>query len=138
MTMRKVAASNAVQALRKAALGYPETEEGVACKGTVLESTTVMIRKKAFVFLRSSEARLKLRESLKEMAALATKNPGHYGIGANGWASIKFIDDAAPPLELLEKWVGESYRVVGGKRLTAALANEGARVERKKAKRVGK
>lgn len=137
MTMRKVAPNITVQALLKVALGYPETEEGVACKGTVLESTTVMIRKKAFVFVRSSEARFKLRESQKEMAALATKDPGHYGTGANGWASIKFTDDTAAPLELLEKWVGESYRVVGGKEPTAALVNKGARVK-KKSKRVGK
>jgi hypothetical protein len=137
MTIRKVAPGNAVQVLLKTALGYPETEEGVACKGTVLECTTVLIRKKAFVFVRSSEVRLKLRESHKEMAALATKDPGHYGIGANGWASIKFTDDTAPPLKLLGKWVGESYRVIGGKGPAAALANEGTRVK-KKAKLVRK
>jgi len=49
-----------VKALRKLALGYPGTEEGVACEGTALEKRTVKARGKAFVFLGVSEVLLKL------------------------------------------------------------------------------
>jgi methylated-DNA-protein-cysteine methyltransferase-like protein len=125
MAARPLSGSKTAEALRRAALRCPGAEEGIACKGTALESTTVTIRKKAFLFVRATEARLKLRESQSEAAALASKDPGHYGIGANGWARVKFAEGAPPPLELLEKWVGESYRAVAGKELVDPSARTG-------------
>lgn len=110
--------STHMQALRKVALAHPDTEEGVACEGTPVERRTVKAKKKAFVFLGMGDAMVKLRESLPEATALARKSPAAYRVGANGWVKVTFGGDGAP-LELLAKWIDESYRVVIGDGQTA-------------------
>ena len=95
-------------ALRKFALRLPDAEEGVACKGTPLEARTFKIGKKAFLFLRPKEARLKLGASLKDAAKRASKEPDRYVVGASGWVLLKF-DDATDPLDVFTRWVSESH-----------------------------
>lgn len=99
-----------VKALRKLALGHPDVEEGIACKGTALESSTFKVRKKAFLFLRTKDARLKLNASQKEAKRLGAS------IGAGGWALV--VLEKAPPVRVLEKWIGESYRLMAGEKKT--------------------
>jgi hypothetical protein len=101
-----------VRTLRDAALRLPNTTEGVACAGTVLESRTIKTNNKAFVFLRSAEARLKLAGSLAEARRLAVKQPARYAAGAGGWVKIVFADDT--PRDVLERWISESYQLIGG------------------------
>lgn len=115
-----------MEALRKIALRFPEVEEGIACKGTALECTTFKARKKAFLFISVANARVKLQESLAEAAKLAAKEPGRYKVGAHGWAEVKFTNDEPPPLELLERWIDESYRLLAPKQLVAMLSERGA------------
>jgi hypothetical protein len=103
-----------MQALRKLALRYPGTEEGVACEGTPIESRTVKARNKAFLFLTVGHARLKLRESLPEATKLAQKMPGQLQVGSGGWVKASLGADASTPLDVLERWVGESYRLMAG------------------------
>src|SRR5713226_4595552 len=45
-------ADRTLRALRRAALRHPDVEEGLACKGTVIESVTFKVQGKAFLFLR--------------------------------------------------------------------------------------
>ena len=99
-------------ALRLSALRYPEAEEGIACAGTAIEKRTVKARNKAFLFLGVSDAMLKLGESLAEAKRLAAKEPGRYSVGSGGWVKVTFGDDAALPLDVLERWIGESYRLL--------------------------
>jgi len=100
-----------MQALRKLAMRYPETEEGVSCKGTSLERVTVKAKNKAFLFLGTADLRLKLRESLADASKLASKQPSCLKVGAQGWVWAKFSEGAFP-LDLLVRWIDESYRVV--------------------------
>ena len=101
-----------MKALRRAALRHPEAHEGISCEGTSLEKRTVKANKKAFVFLGAADIMVKLRESLPEATRLAAKQPDRYRAGAHGWVKATFVDDEAPPLALLERWIDESYRVV--------------------------
>jgi hypothetical protein len=108
-----------MQALRKAALRYPGTEEGVACEGTPIESRTVKARNKAFLFLTVGHARLKLRESLPEAAKLAQKRPDQLKVGSGGWVKASLGADQSTPLDVLERWVGESYQLMAGPAVAA-------------------
>ncbi len=101
-----------MKALRTLAMKYPEAEEGVACKGTALECATFKTRNKTFLFVGGANLRVKLKESLAEAAKLAKAESGRYKVGANGWVEVKFSKDEPPPLDVLERWIGESYRLL--------------------------
>jgi len=120
MARQKNTNGGAIEALRKCALAHPDVEEGIACKGTALESSTFKARKKAFLFVQPKDGGMKLRLKLDTLAPeakkLAAKEPDRYGVGAKGWVAATFGPDEAPPKGLLERWIAESYRiVVGGK-----------------------
>jgi hypothetical protein len=108
-----------MKALRKIALGLPETEAGIACKGTAVECATVMVRNKAFLFLGKKEIRLKLDESLDEAGKLAAEEPEVYKVGAKGWISITVAGIESAPAGVLDRWIGESYRLFAPKKLAA-------------------
>jgi hypothetical protein len=114
-----------MRALQTIALRYPEAQEGVACAGTPIEKRTVKVRNKAFLFLGTADAMVKLSESLTEAANLAAKEPNHYKVGAHGWVSLTFSDGAPPPLDVLERWIDESYRLLAPKQLVALLPEHG-------------
>ncbi len=118
------AAKGPMQALRKAALLYPGTEEGVACEGTPIESRAVKARNKAFLFLTIGHARLKLRESLPEAAKLAKKQPDQFQVGSGGWVKASLKADGSTPLDVLERWIGESYRLMAGSPVAAGGKNK--------------
>ena len=124
-----------MNALRDFALRYPEAEEGIACAGTAAEKRTVKARNKAFLFLGLTEAMLKLDDSLPEATALAAKHPTGCKVGAHGWVTVKLGDDAVP-LEVLEKWIDESYRLLAPKQLVGLLpAGNAAKPGKKTAKK---
>jgi hypothetical protein len=104
--------------LRKLALSLPDTEEGVACEGTPLESRTVRAKKKAFLFLGKKDGmcqvRLKLDGSLADAAKRAKKEPERVKVGAKGWVLVRLPADEAPPKGLFEVWIRESYEAVVG------------------------
>ena len=104
MTPQKI-----VENLRAAALAFPDVEEGVACEGTALESATFKVKRKTFLFVSEKNARLRLKQSASEAEQLAKSEPQRYVIGPQGWAKIFLGED--PPLELLLRWVEESYRL---------------------------
>ena len=112
MKPRAAKKTGPVDTLRAAALTYPETQEGVACAGTAAERPTVNVRDKAFLFLGEADLRLKLRESLPEAAEWAGREPGDCSVGAGGWVKVTFDDEASLPLDVLTRWVGESYRLL--------------------------
>lgn len=120
MPPKKNASIDITSALRRFASQYPAAEEGIACEGTALETSTYKAGKKAFVFLGANDMRLKLGESLTEAARLAAKEPERYKVGAHGWVWVA-LGAGAPPLELLERWIDESYRLLAGPKLVAML-----------------
>ncbi len=98
-------------ALLRVATALPGATCGVACKGTALESTTVSVRSKAFLFVSARTARLKLAESLAEARGLAKAAPATYDVGATGWVKVTLDGPTAPPLERISRWVEESHRL---------------------------
>jgi hypothetical protein len=106
-------------ALHEIALNLPEACKGVACAGTAVECPTVTVGNKAFLFLGKKEVRLKLSDSIGEATKLAAKAPSRYEVGLHGWVKLTIRDDAPPPLDLLERWIGESYRLFAPKKLQA-------------------
>lgn len=115
--------SERMQALRKMALRYPEAEEGIACAGTAAEKRTIKARNKAFVFLGRANVMVKLLDSLSEASALAlaSQDSSRCKVGAHGWVTVSWGDDESPPVELLSRWIDESYRLLAPKLLVASL-----------------
>jgi hypothetical protein len=68
--------------------------------------------------------RLKLDESLAEATKLAAKEPHRYQVGANGWVAAKWSGDQALPLDVMTRWIDESYRLMAPKQ-TEALPPRG-------------
>jgi hypothetical protein len=105
--------------LQQLAMRFPNAEEGIACAGTSLESRTVKVANKAFLFLGKKEVRLKLGDSLGEATKLAAKEPSRYEVGLHGWVKLTISDDTPPSLELLARWIAESYRLLALKKPVA-------------------
>lgn len=120
MVKEATARKDALEGLRTIALRYPLAELGIACQGTALESSTVKVRDKAFLFMSGAgpayTVRLKLGQSQAEATQLAAREPGRYKLGAHGWTTISFSDSAPPSLELMQRWIDESYRTVVDKK----------------------
>jgi hypothetical protein len=114
-----------MMALRQLALRYPEAEEGIACAGTALETCTVKVRNKAFLFVGTTAARLKLSDSLAEAERLAAQEAIRYEVGANGWVKVTYADGDSLPLDVLARWIDESYRLLAPKQLLAQLPEHG-------------
>jgi hypothetical protein len=114
-----------MQALQKIALRFPQAQEGIACAGTAAECRSVTAGNKAFLFLGKTEVRLKLRASLLEASKLASKAPDRYEVGVHGWIKLTFADDESPPLDVLERWIDESYRLLAPKKLAVLLQDRG-------------
>jgi len=113
MARTKSADGGIVQTLRTIALRHPDTEEGIACEGTAVESSAFKVRKKTFLFARKVDLRLKLLESLPEANQLAAKEPERYSVGIGGWILVKF-GEQPPPIDVLKAWIDESYKLMLG------------------------
>ena len=124
MTRQRTTANETLQIWRKAALRYPEAQEGTSCDRSAFKA-----RDKAFLFMgaedHSCNAMVKLRESLEEAARLATREPDHYKVGSTGWVTVTFEHGESPPPGLLEGWIDESYRALAHKQLVAMLPERG-------------
>jgi hypothetical protein len=122
-----------MQSLRTVALSYPEAQQGIACAGTAAEKRTIKARDKAFLFLGKAEVMLKLCESLAEAVEWATKAPSICRVGATGWVTLTVGNVDVLPLDLLYRWIDESYRLLAPKKLVALLGSRRrrSRVERR-------
>jgi hypothetical protein len=117
-----------VDQLRPIAMALGDVEEGIACKGTAIESSTFKANKKAFLFVGAGAVRLKLDASLADARKLAAKDPDKFDVGAGGWIKIAIADGEKAPLTILKKWISESHDV-----LTTKAAG-GKPVKKKKAR----
>lgn len=88
MRKQKPGGGVTVHALRRVALRHPEVEEGIACKGTALESAGFKTRGKVSLLLRTADARPKLGKSQGDAANLAAQNPQRWRVGAQGWTTV--------------------------------------------------
>jgi predicted DNA-binding protein (MmcQ/YjbR family) len=112
--------ARAQEALRKAALAYPETTEDHPW-----DHIAIKVKGKVFLFLGNDAEGLgmsmKLPDSHKHAVALPFAFPTPYNLGKSGWVSAKFSPGDEVPLEMLLEWLDESYRAIAPKRVLARL-----------------
>jgi len=93
-----------MEALRKFAMKMPDAEEGVACKGTVIEQVTAKINKKAFLYLGNvggqGSGMLKLKDSVPEAVKLTATHPNEVKAGLGGWTKVHGDTGGGPLVEV--------------------------------------
>ena len=111
----------ALVALRAFGLAYPEAHTKSPWPGHL----DLAVRDKTFAYLSPDGEPLSISCKLPRSAAVALAlpftEPTGYGLGKSGWVTASFELDDAPPVELLEQWIDESYRAQAPKRLVAQL-----------------
>lgn len=122
------------QALRKAALRYPETVEDFPWGHSAFK----IAGKKAFLFMGEDEdggwsCSMKLPYRNEEALAVKGARPTEYGLGRSGWVSFSFTAKAKPPMAKLTDYLDESWRAVAPKKLSAAFTPPMASKRRKSA-----
>jgi predicted DNA-binding protein (MmcQ/YjbR family) len=110
-------------ALRAYGLALPETVEDFPWGHTALK-----VRNKTFVWLDQTEGALSLTVKLPVSRDFAETfdfaAPAGYGLGRSGWISCRFGAGEAADLELMKRWIAESYRAVAPKKLGALVPEE--------------
>jgi predicted DNA-binding protein (MmcQ/YjbR family) len=113
-------------ALREFALRYPEATEDFPWGERVAK-----VRDKVFVFLGRDDEDLGVTVKLPSSGLMALSlpfaSPTGYGLGKSGWVTARFGPRDKPPVELLQRWIDESYRAVAPKALVGALTSAAAR-----------
>ncbi|HEV2745869.1 MAG TPA: MmcQ/YjbR family DNA-binding protein [Allosphingosinicella sp.] len=109
--------------LRRFGLALPEAEEESPWGHCALK-----VRKKTFVFLNLGEDELSLSLKLPVSRDFALifdwAEPTGYGLGRSGWVTARFGAADEPDLDLLRRWLKESYRAVAPKKLAALVPDD--------------
>jgi predicted DNA-binding protein (MmcQ/YjbR family) len=121
MAKKKIPATDqAFTALRKLALGYPETREDHPWG-----HCTFKVRNKVFLFMDRDEGGLSLSLKLPQSREFALEypftEPTGYGLGKSGWVTASFGPKDKPPLDVLGFWLAESFRAIAPKKLLAGM-----------------
>ena len=109
--------------LRDFAMTYPECTEDSPWGYRAMK-----VKGKAFVFLGGEKNMKELSMSVKlpqsrDMAAdLPFAEPTGYGLGKSGWVTARFTKISEVPMDLLKKWIDESYRAIAPKKLVKTLS----------------
>jgi predicted DNA-binding protein (MmcQ/YjbR family) len=112
--------AQAFETLRSRGLSLPESVEEFPWGHSALK-----VRGKTFVFLNQSDEELSLSVKLPVSRDFALifgwAEPTRYGLGRSGWVTARFGPEDEPDLDLLGRWVVESYKAVAPKRLGATV-----------------
>lgn len=104
--------------LRAYGLDFPEAVEDFPWGHTALK-----VHGKTFAWLDKSENKLSLTVKLPVSRDFALvfdfAEPAGYGLGRSGWISCRFAADEDADIDLLKRWIAESYRAVAPKKLAA-------------------
>ena len=110
----------AFEALRSFGLSLPEAVEEHPWGHCALK-----VRGKTFVFLNLDADGLSLSTKLPVSRDFALMldftEPTGYGLGRAGWVSSGYGPGEEIDLDLLKRWIAESYRAVAPKKLAALL-----------------
>lgn len=122
----KSAGGRAEELVRGIAMAYPEAYEEMPWGHSAIK-----VRKKAFLFMGTSDGRfslsVKLPTSSEAALTLPFAEPTGYGLGKSGWVSATFDDSPDLPLPILRAWIDESYRAIAPKKLIALLDRDHSR-----------
>jgi predicted DNA-binding protein (MmcQ/YjbR family) len=108
--------------LRDFAMSYPESTEDHPWGHRAIK-----VKGKTFVFLGGEKNEKELSLSVKlpssrDMAVdLPFAEPTGYGLGKSGWVTARFEKVGDVPLDMLKKWIDESYRAIAPKKLVKTL-----------------
>jgi predicted DNA-binding protein (MmcQ/YjbR family) len=110
--------------IRKVAMAYPETTEDHPWGHAAFK-----VRGKAFVFMSGGEkekpSEVSLSMKLPQSADLALDTgfaePTGYGMGKHGWVTLTLTTKGTIPLDVVTKWIDESYRAIAPKTLVKKL-----------------
>jgi hypothetical protein len=109
-------------AIWAAAIRHPGVEAGVSCAGTALECRTAKVGSRAFLHLRSADARFRLEASLRE----ASRPGSGCRVGTGGWCLV-VLGAKAPPMRVMTRWIAESYGLLAATRSPAKRPKRRAR-----------
>ena len=108
-------------ALRKFALGFPETREDHPWG-----ESAIKVKGKTFVFMGCDRERLGLSVKLPQSREFALEypftKPTAYSLGKSGWVTAEFLAKDAPPLDILQAWIEESFHAIAPKKVAALRA----------------
>ena len=113
--------TDAFKMLRAHGLGFPEAVEDFPWGHTALK-----VRGKTFVWLGDEDGgfgmtvKLPVSRDFAELFDFAA--PAGYGLGKSGWITVRFTSGEIPDLDLMKRWLAESYRAVAPKKLGALLS----------------
>ena len=129
--MASAKAKRYVQALRKHALSFPQTREDHPWGHSAFK-----VKKKVFLFM-SADAEgwgmgVKLEESHAAALTKPFASPTRYGLGKHGWVSSRFKPNENAPLDLLKRWVTESFTIIAPLKVLEELEGAEAAGPRKK------
>lgn len=106
--------------LRAGGLALPEAVEDFPWGHTALK-----VRGKTFAWLDKSEGTFSMTVKLPVSRDFAQvfdfAEPAGYGLGRSGWISCRFASGQEPDLDLMKRWIAESYRAVAPKKLGAQV-----------------
>jgi predicted DNA-binding protein (MmcQ/YjbR family) len=111
--------------LRATALAQPEATEEFPWGESAFK-----VRGKTFLFLHHADGALSLSMKLPASNEFARMldftEPTGYGLGKSGWITCRLGADTDADLELIERWIGESWCAVAPKKLAAGREREAA------------
>ncbi|WP_129790986.1 MmcQ/YjbR family DNA-binding protein [Sphingosinicella sp. CPCC 101087] len=108
------------EALRAFGLGFPEASEDFPWGHTALK-----VRGKTFAWLTKDEGKLGLTVKLPVSRDFALvfdfAEPAGYGLARSGWISCRLPSGESADIDLLKRWIAESYRAVAPKKLATQV-----------------
>ncbi|HVQ08963.1 MAG TPA: MmcQ/YjbR family DNA-binding protein [Allosphingosinicella sp.] len=111
------------EALRAYGLAFPEAVEDFPWE----DHPVLKVRGKIFAFLGEEDGfslTVKLPVSRDFAETFDFAAPAGYGLGRSGWISCRFGAGEAADLDLMKRWIAESYRAVAPKKLAALVPEQ--------------
>jgi predicted DNA-binding protein (MmcQ/YjbR family) len=121
-TKAKPDIARAEEAIAKLAAAYPEVTEDKPWGHSAFK-----VKGKTFLFLSADgdglSLSVKLPQSGRRALELDFTEPTHYGLGKSGWVTARVTTAKELSLTLVKEWLGESFRAIAPKKLSAELAS---------------